>query len=95
MREVLRYGHEGVLRITIARNHGCEVYAKNVHPRLGGHLATSLRTPILVIVASAAFIRDSRNVRLLLLSRLELPQFTKANSERPEKFALNLYEDVG
>jgi hypothetical protein len=63
---------------------------KNNTRHSGGHLATPRwsRTLILVIVACSAVIRDCRNVRLLLLSRLELPQLTKASGERPQKLIL-------
>jgi hypothetical protein len=60
-------------------------------PGLGKRLATlrwSLRTQILVIVASTAFIWDCRDMRKQLPRRLELPQLTKASGERPQEVAL-------
>lgn len=58
---------------------------------LSGHLATlrwSLRTRIVVIVASTAFVCDCRDVRLLLLGQLKLPQLPKTDGERLQKLVL-------
>ena len=58
---------------------------------LSGRLATlrwSLRIRILVIVTSAAFICDCRDVSLLLLGHLELPQLSETNGERLEELVL-------
>jgi hypothetical protein len=59
---------------------------------LSRRLATlrgSLRIRILVVVTSTAFICDCRNVRLLLLGQLKLPQLPKTNGERLQKLVLD------
>jgi hypothetical protein len=60
-------------------------------PSLGKRLATlrwSLRTQILVIIASTALVWYCRNMCVQLSGRLELPQLTKASGERPQEFTL-------
>jgi len=77
--------------ITTARVLGCGGSCEECTLSLSGHLATlrwSLRTRIVVIVASTAFICDCRDVRLLLLGQLKLPQLPKTNGERLQKLVL-------
>src|SRR5260370_2293624 len=85
-----------LVRVTAIKEDDYNCEGMSVMRRTQSHLCISLptlrrsfRTPILVVVASAAFICDCRNMRVRRLPcRLELPQLTKASNECLQEITL-------
>src|SRR5258708_38024623 len=78
-----------LVRVTAIKEDDYNCEGMSVMRRTQSHLCISLptlrrsfRTPILVVVASAAFICDCRNTRLLRLHcRLDIQQHTMASND--------------